>query len=74
MIGDAAAMELHAGVGPFAEELELELQLEVAIFLGGHQKFVAWNFFLEGAADDRAVLDAKVLCVSFPTGEGFAVE
>src|SRR5437868_892347 len=77
VVRNALRAKLHPGVGPgpVAEELELHLQLEVAIALRRAEELVAWDYLFQGAAGDGAVLDAPgVLCVAFPAGEGLAVE
>ena len=77
VLGDALRPKLHARVGPLAvaEELELDLQLEVAVGLRRAKELVARDGRLERAADDGPVLDTpSLLGVAVPAGEGLAVE
>ena len=56
---DTLRADLHAGVGVLAvaEQLELDLQLKVAVALGGAEELVARDGRLQTAADDGAVFE-----------------
>ena len=77
VVRDATGPELDAGVrlGPVADELELHLQLEVAVGLLGAEELVAGHGRLKRPADDGPVLGRPgLLGVAFPPLERLAVE
>src|SRR5262249_34803066 len=74
MVGNSLAANLHAGVRAAPDELELELQLEVAVVALGAEELVPLDRRCERAGDDGAIFDAEDVEVPFPTGERFAIE
>ena len=75
VIWNSFGAKLNAGVGSFTDEFEFQGEDEIGVVARGAEEFVARDFFLHGAADNGAILDAEgFIGIPFPAFEGFAIE
>ncbi len=74
VVRDALAPELNACIVSRADELGLEAQIEIGIFLLAHEEFVVGNFLVQKARHDGTLFHPEEFLLSLPTLEGFSIK